>query len=123
MTTPHNTLTDKEYYQLTISIGKALNSYEMPVKSKHIRLVHIITSYKIYKQYSLFYNPERLLLALIIAMEVTPSGRLHYDNRCRRIELQVCVGFLLHSVGGSEILDVLLIRIRFKFLRMLEFFF
>lgn len=37
MTTQNNSLTDKEYYQLTISIAKALNSYEMPIKSKHIR--------------------------------------------------------------------------------------
>ena len=37
MTSQNNSLTDKEYYQLTISIGKALNTFEMPIKAKHIR--------------------------------------------------------------------------------------
>lgn len=32
-----NSLTDKEYYQLTISIGKALNFNEIPTKQKHVR--------------------------------------------------------------------------------------
>ncbi|CRL04511.1 CLUMA_CG017588, isoform C [Clunio marinus] len=41
--TLNNTLTDKEYYQLTISIGKAFNSYEAPVKSKHVRAAIIGT--------------------------------------------------------------------------------
>lgn len=39
----HNSLTDKEYYQLTISIGKAFNSFEAPVKSKHVRAAIIGT--------------------------------------------------------------------------------
>lgn len=38
-----NSLTDKEYYQLTISIGKAFNSFEAPVKSKHVRAAIIGT--------------------------------------------------------------------------------
>lgn len=36
-------LTDKEYYQLTISIGKAFTTYEVPVKSKHTRAIIIGT--------------------------------------------------------------------------------
>jgi huntingtin interacting protein 1 len=43
MTLPHNSLTDKEYYQLTISIGKAFNSFESPIKSKHVRAAIIGT--------------------------------------------------------------------------------
>jgi len=39
-----SSLTDKEYYQLTISVSKALNSTEIPVKSKHVRAA-IIGSY------------------------------------------------------------------------------
>lgn len=38
-----HTLTDKEYQQLTISVAKALNSYEMPMKSKHARATIIST--------------------------------------------------------------------------------
>lgn len=62
MTMPHNTLTDKEYYQLTISIGKALNSYEMPVKSKHIRYVKLFIGIAHINFITLFlsHNPERL---------------------------------------------------------------
>lgn len=41
--TPHNTLTDKEYTQLTISVSKAFNSFEAPLKSKHARAAIIGT--------------------------------------------------------------------------------
>lgn len=38
-----SSLTDKEYMQLTISISKAFNSFEAPVKSKHVRAAIIGT--------------------------------------------------------------------------------
>jgi hypothetical protein len=43
MSLTQNSLTDKEYYQLTISIGKAFSSFEAPVKSKHVRAAIIGT--------------------------------------------------------------------------------
>ena len=38
-----SSLTEKEYYQLTISIGKAFNCIEAPVKSKHVRSAILAT--------------------------------------------------------------------------------
>jgi huntingtin interacting protein 1 len=38
-----SSLSEKEYYQLTISISKAFNSQEVPVKSKHVRAAIIAT--------------------------------------------------------------------------------
>lgn len=39
----NNTLSDKEYYALSLSIGKALNVHEIPIKSKHVRAAIIGT--------------------------------------------------------------------------------
>lgn len=41
MALPHNSLTDKEYSSLAISIGKAFSSFEAPIKSKHVRAITI----------------------------------------------------------------------------------
>uniref|UniRef100_U5EQY1 Putative actin-binding protein n=1 Tax=Corethrella appendiculata TaxID=1370023 RepID=U5EQY1_9DIPT len=36
-------MSDKEYYQLTISVSKALNTIETPIKNKHVRAIIIST--------------------------------------------------------------------------------